>query len=670
MTRMPVVVFVALLAAAPVIFAGSQKPDPGTVQLEAARQKVTIELDLPGAIKLYQDIVETYAKTNRIVAATALLEMADAYTKLGSAEATKAYERILREFADQKDATAAARARLGPPTATTPRTLRPIASGRSIAWVFPDGRQLDLSDGTLVLLDASGKKRLLTPQERPSDHTETIAVSRDNTQIAYSWYTGQINRYELRTINLRETGIPSVRRLYDNEDLMSVSPAAWSPDDKWIAVNLTRKDRTRQMGLVGVHDGSLRLLKSVGWQPGRISFSPDSQFVAFSERSRDTRNAMDIFLLATDGRRQVPIVEHEGDDQPVGWSPDGGHFLFTSDRRGTVDLYALPIRGHMPAGPVERLYEIGDRRPLGFAPNGGLYLRAVSTTAEVEVATIDFETGAQIGVAERPLAALAGSNEGLDWSRDGKCLALLTTKQGKRTIGILSLETGVVTEVPGELGYSGGLRWSPDGRTFAVSSQDDKGRIGVFLVDAVTGAQRLISTPRDDQFRGFRPEWSIDGKHVYYSNGNTIVEQELATGAERVLAKRSGRTGSINPSPDGRSIATTSDDHTTLVLVPLDGSRPRDVHRLPADRRFADFPSMAFLPDGRGLIALTVRASGEGADELVLLPLDGGAARKLQIAPSVRIRMHPDGKRLALARSQRQDETFVLENVLPKRGTK
>lgn len=670
MTRMPVVVLVALLAAAPVVPAGSQKPDSGSVQLEAARQKATVEGDLPGAIKLYQDIVGTYAKTNRIVAATALLEMAGAYEALGSAEAGKVYQRIVREFSDQKDATATARARLGPPTSTNGKNLRQIVSGRSIAWFFPDGRQLEFFDGGLSLNDTAGNKRLLTPQERPSDHTDGAAVSRDGTQVAYSWYTGQTNRYELRIINLRGTGVPPSRRLYDNEDLMGVSPADWSPDGKWIAVHLTRKDRTRQMGLIGAQDGSLRLLKSFGWQPGRVSFSPNSQFVAFSESSRDARNAMDIFLLATDGSRQIPVVEHEGDDHPVGWSPDGRHFLFTSDRRGTVDLYALPIRGNTPAGPAEWLYEIGDRTPLGFAPNGGLYLRAVSTTVEVEVATIDVETGAQIGSPERPLAALAGRNDSLDWSRDGKRLALLTAKQGKRTIGILSLETGAVSEVPGELGYSGALRWSPDGRTFAVSAQDDKGRIGVFLVDAATGAQRLITTPRDDQFRGFRPEWSIDGKRIYYSNANTIVEQELATGAERVLARRSGRTGSINPSPDGRSIVTTSDDHTTLVLVPLDGSRPRDVHRLPADRRFADFPSMAFLPDGHALIALTTRASAEGGAELVLVPLDGGAARKLEIAPSARIRMHPDGKRLALARSQRHDEAWILENVLPTRRTK
>src|SRR5258705_3395997 len=46
-----------------------------------------------------------------------------------------------------------------------------------------------------------------------------------------------------RSIGLQGTGVPEFRRLFDNEDVNYVSPDDWSPDGKWLAVQLHRKDR-------------------------------------------------------------------------------------------------------------------------------------------------------------------------------------------------------------------------------------------------------------------------------------------------------------------------------------------------------------------------------------------------------------------------------------------
>jgi predicted lipid-binding transport protein (Tim44 family) len=53
--------------------------------IEAARKTAVVDGDLDGAIKQYQAIVETYAKTDRAAAATALVRMAADYQKLGRA---------------------------------------------------------------------------------------------------------------------------------------------------------------------------------------------------------------------------------------------------------------------------------------------------------------------------------------------------------------------------------------------------------------------------------------------------------------------------------------------------------------------------------------------------------------------------------------------------------
>src|SRR5438045_7873775 len=80
--------------------------------LEAARKAEVVDGDLKLAIQKYQHVVDV-AGSDRAVAARALLRMAECYQKLGDAEAQKIFARVVREYADQTEAVAAARARLG-----------------------------------------------------------------------------------------------------------------------------------------------------------------------------------------------------------------------------------------------------------------------------------------------------------------------------------------------------------------------------------------------------------------------------------------------------------------------------------------------------------------------------------------------------------------------------
>ena len=81
------------------------------VQLKAATQKELVDGDLKGAIALYEKIVAN-AGGNRAVAAKALLAIGQCHEKLGNTEAVKAYDRLVREYADQGEVTATARTRL------------------------------------------------------------------------------------------------------------------------------------------------------------------------------------------------------------------------------------------------------------------------------------------------------------------------------------------------------------------------------------------------------------------------------------------------------------------------------------------------------------------------------------------------------------------------------
>ena len=93
-----------LTAITAIALAMAQKPDPAQVLLEAAKKKEVVDGDLKAAIKQYGDIVAKYGKSDRAASATALVRMAECHTKLGDTDARKIYERVVRDYSDQKEA--------------------------------------------------------------------------------------------------------------------------------------------------------------------------------------------------------------------------------------------------------------------------------------------------------------------------------------------------------------------------------------------------------------------------------------------------------------------------------------------------------------------------------------------------------------------------------------
>src|SRR5262245_53701672 len=103
-----------------VAIATPQKSDRADTQLQAAINKETVEGDLKSAIEIYKRVAQS---GNRPVAAKALVRMGQCYEKLGNAEARKAYERVVRDFADQSEQARAAQTRLNATRAPKPSGL-------------------------------------------------------------------------------------------------------------------------------------------------------------------------------------------------------------------------------------------------------------------------------------------------------------------------------------------------------------------------------------------------------------------------------------------------------------------------------------------------------------------------------------------------------------------
>jgi Tol biopolymer transport system component len=678
------------------------------VALRAAIETETVRGDVKGAIEQYKHVVETYGKSDRAIAAQALLRMAEAHQKLGDSEAQTIYQRVIREYPDQKEVAAMARARVDG-TGAGGRDSRMVArqvwtappKGDIFGTVSRDGRLIPYvnwaDSGNLFVHDlASGSDRRVTNTASDGqagvagDYAQEATFSRNGKQLAYAWFKGRDRRYDLRIIPLQGTGVPAPRQLFDNEDVGWMSPDDWSPDGKWLAVRLTRKDRTAQIGVVAVQDGSLRVLKSVDWRgTTRLLFSADGKYLAFDLPAGETTEQRDVFVLATDGSQEIPVAVHPSQDVLVGWSPDSKRVLFASDRSGSMGLWAVGFAQGKVQGTPELLKpDIGRNEFMGLAADGALYSAAGNSGAgsDIRVATLDFATGRFLSPPVTPIQTYVGSNELPDWSPDGKYLAYASLRGTVGTryfvIGIRSTETGQTRELTPSPGFFllQSLVWAPDGRSFTVAGRDIKGREGIFRVDALTGQTTVIVAREENEGPRFLA-WSLGGEKLYYrgrSGGQewAVIERDLASGKERELIRKPF-VGAFYLSPDGRFIAagTVDSKSAAAVLVPIAGGEPRALMRVDQLVLVVGFSGQVFTvggwaPDSHSVLIRKLPPGGQ--PEVCLVSLDGDV-RKLDLRMDAAqrrfgLRIHPNGRQVAFQESETpmMTQVWVLENFLIK----
>jgi hypothetical protein len=102
------ITLLALVAISPAL---AQRGGAAEAQFQAALHKEQVEGDLGAAIQLYQKVADS-KDSSRAIAAQALLRVGRCYETLGSAEARKAYERVVRQYSDQAQFVSEARSRL------------------------------------------------------------------------------------------------------------------------------------------------------------------------------------------------------------------------------------------------------------------------------------------------------------------------------------------------------------------------------------------------------------------------------------------------------------------------------------------------------------------------------------------------------------------------------
>lgn len=665
-------------------------------RLARADHMAAVEGDLKGAIEEYRKIAEG-AGSNRQLAAEALLRMADCHQKLGNAEARAIYQRVMREYADQRSHAARARAglaRLEGPRASTGIVSRQIWTGPQVdtlGAISPDGRWLSFVDwetGDLALRNISGgENRRLTNKGSWNDSTEFALFSRispDGRQIAYNWLKKNFG-WEVRVAPLEGTGHRVVFSSDVNDEY--AHPEAWSPDGRQLALLVVTADR-HEIGLVSAEGGSVRVVKSMTRHPpGRVLFAPDGRHLAYDAPQRTGSPERDIRIINVDGTGETTLVDHAADDMLLAWMPDG-RLLFASDRSGTIDAWSVRVSDGRPQGaPQVAKKDLGAVDPLGMTRAGAFYYGSRADGPDAYHVRLDAQSRIS-GTPARVARRFIDTNIDPDWSSDGTRVVYVSERGwppgrvGSRVLCIVDLEAGTQRELPA----SGTLpRWSPDGRAI-LARVSSAGARGLQLVDAATGQGTTIVT------RGVQnARWSHDGSTVFilstdYGRAGTkgqdswIAARDMKTGEERELFRESAPApagdalvNDLSLSPDGTLLAFTRrrDRNKAVMVLPVAGGPAREVFRSTSDIQIPNFTGLTWTPDGREIVFVKGQAevpggnTRRGESELWAVPLQGGQPRPLGLAAEglSKPHIHPGTRQLLYQSGIRTLEIWMLENL-------
>ncbi len=677
----------------------AQKSQSAEVLLGAALHQEEVEGNFEAAIETYKKILADYPD-NRPLAARALLQMGRCYEKLGKSGARMAYERLVRDYADQADQVKLARTRLA-------ALLKPSSAGKEPAFATrkvwelpdigniegapsPDGGYISFTDwetGDLAVRDLeAGTSRRLTNKGTWEKSEEFAMFSRwspDGKQIAYDWYDGQ--SMDLRVIAL-EGGNP--RTLFDNENEEWIQTYDWTPDSRQILIFIENGDGQRQIVMVSAADGTTMVIKTFE-RPGRfpqtMRFSRDGRYIAFDQPQEENTPEHDIFLISVAGGQEAVLVDHPAHDQLLGWPPDRDGILFASDRTGSLDMWYLPVSGGAGQGSPE-LVRTGIEQivPLGFTQDGSFYYAQGGSMLDVYVATMDRKNGRILAPPEKAIRQFEGANSWPEYSPDGKFLAYVSTRSRAfqaalkpNIVCVRSLETGEEREFPTKFGRLAGTRWSPDGRFLYLAAWDDQG-MGIYRVDTKTGA--MISIVRDQRPQQIHSHnVSADGKTLIYVRRNRpgpkepfrILSRDMTTGEEKELYTADAEDGkpSVSLSPDGERLAVINlEQKKTLRLVPTKGGEPRDLLTFEGNRSLTP---LEWTADGKHILFSRAQSAKDGPRySLWRVSADGGELQELGLGMAYfdNLSVHPDGVHLAFSSAGstiKVPSVWVMENFLP-----
>lgn len=363
---------------------------------------------------------------------------------------------------------------------------------------------------------------------------------------------------------------------------------------------------------------------------GDLVFSHDGQALAFSTEG-DTIDSQNIYVKKVGEENPVRLTSYEGNDHSFCWSPDNREIAFLrwpreSDRKNLIMI--APVSG-------------GPARKIGETWNG------------------------------------------LDWSPDGKFLAICDSEGPDSATGIYLLSVDGTTRKPVSTPprrqnlFDGDPHFSPDGRSIAFVRWSSSVIGDLFVADLNDNRIRQLTYDRREI-----PaiQWSTDGSEILFVSNRTdnhrLWRISVNGGQPISVGGILGEISRFSVSPKDGSIAYTQRFYDTNIQINRLPAKGQAMVTIPAnsnqisDGRFAPClivstrsdDSPQFSPDGSRVAFMSSRS---GFDEIWIANSDCSNPTQLTSFRQGGIgspRWSPDGKRIVFDRHvDGQPDIFTID---------
>jgi TolB protein len=379
----------------------------------------------------------------------------------------------------------------------------------------------------------------------------------------------------------------------------------------------------------------------------------------------------DIYYFPAAGAAAQRLTDHPGLDYDAVFSPDGRWVVFTSERRGNPDLYAIDLQsardGRMPTAQL-LIDSPAMEDQAAFAPDGRTMAFVSTASGNADIYTIEFSPStAQALDAAHNVTNHPGGDFRPDFSPDGERIAFTSdrdtpayghpififTRQREGEIYIMSRDGANTRRLTTSADWDGSPEWSNDGRTIYFYSGRPRelpgppqspilGQEGGFRIWAMAadGSAPRPVTPQGVE--ALAPALMPDGRIAYQTRAS-FADWSIAS-----VDPRGG--GDVRVETQGASYWLPDFDKNGAMVC--HGAGPTTTETQAVEEILgagallaADYPATAALPDrtvalypmrhttglaprpDRNEAAVTIE--NEAGSRLVLADFDGGHQREL-----------------------------------------
>jgi TolB protein len=545
-------------------------------------------------------------------------------------------------------------------------------------------------DGTRIAFTALNHGWQTIWVKQTTNEAEPIPITQEKSDNYWPIWSPDDQQIAFMSRRNNETGIWLVPAAGGGPTLLKIVNAAqtertrsWSKDGSTIYYELDNNLHSL--------DVASKTTKQITHLPAmqsnrQFSISPDQEKIAYVG-NKDGQ--FDVWVASMKGSDTIQVTNDPAEDRYPIWHPDGKRIIYTSNRGGAYQVCVGYLDAQKPvqvtvggadhviadvSNDGSKLLDVGARHDSNIFRVGADGSRESEITSGISLnlwpavspdgKTIAYQSTNAIGklysssIMIRPTSGgqqqqIASDGFNVSWSRDSRRVAYLSQSGDEVNIfsvGIAGEDEKQLTR--GGIVYSGysllpsnligqDFSWSPRDGSKIVYCSRKSGQPNVWTINADGSEETQITANSDRKLTLSTPFWSADGKSIAYLSNMSLPE--VGKEVWSVWLAEQGRSQMILQATSFLRLVGWSDSRDELIVAigedhTDDPSSPMSVALLAVTpgggrRAIVSLKSIYVLtvqlsPDSQTIAFISDQ---DGADNLWLVPVAGGVARKVTV---------------------------------------